>query len=149
MGKWKDLNKRRFICHKLSAKRRGIPFEFTLDEWVSWWEDNLGHGWQSLRGCKMGQYVMARKGDKGSYSLENVKCILTERNHNEVIQNGTSTYGEKNGQSKLTEGQVIEIFKSSKSQSILAEQYSVDKSAISLIKTRKRWAYLTEGEDRG
>lgn len=52
--------------------------------------------------------------------------------------------GEKNGLSKLTDGQVLEIRSAQGLQRELAEQYGVDQSLISLIKRKKVWAHIPD-----
>jgi hypothetical protein len=53
----------------------GIPFQFTFQQWSEWWlTDNR---W-SRRGRKAGQLQMARKGDSGPYSPDNVECVTKE-----------------------------------------------------------------------
>lgn len=69
---------------KNNSKDRGIGFFFTYEEWCQWWEDELGPDWMSLRGCKAGQFVMARHLDKGDYRVGNVKCVLQSSNHAEA-----------------------------------------------------------------
>lgn len=72
--------------HKWTAtKQRGIDFDFTFEEWCAWWEKHLGPNWAVMRGCKKGQYVMSRRGDKGPYAAHNVRCILAEHNHLERL----------------------------------------------------------------
>lgn len=66
--------------HKRDASRRGITFLFTFEEWYNLW---LWSGKLEQRGRKKGQYVMARYGDKGPYSIANCKIILCEENHSE------------------------------------------------------------------
>jgi hypothetical protein len=63
-----------------NAKRRGIGFEFTYPEWVEVW---LRSGHFGERGKKPNQYVMARKGDAGSYCSGNVKFITNAENRAE------------------------------------------------------------------
>jgi len=70
-----------FAQQRRDSNKRKIAFNFTFEEWISWWESNLGQDWFSKRGSRLGQYVMARLGDKGPYSPENVKCITSEENH--------------------------------------------------------------------
>ncbi len=53
-----------------------------------------------------------------------------------------SPYGEKNGRSKLTEEQVLEIRQSKALQVIIAKRFNVGKTAISDIKNRKKWKHL-------
>ena len=72
---------RAFDSQKGAAKDRGIDFNFSVDEWVAWWVQHLGQDWMKMRGCRRGQYVMARKKDAGAYEPSNVECILCEDNH--------------------------------------------------------------------
>jgi hypothetical protein len=75
------LAKRAYRSQARKAKQRGIEFELTLDEWLDWWEQQLGKDWFEKRGCRKGQYVMARPGDEGPYALGNIECVLAEENH--------------------------------------------------------------------
>ena len=70
---------------KGAAKDRGIEWLFTYETWVKWWEDKLGKEWMQLRGCQSNQYVMARHGDRGPYSPENVVCITAGENNREAL----------------------------------------------------------------
>jgi|SRR6185369_15376265 len=81
--RWKDKVWWAYYNHLAKARRRGIPFEFTFEEWVNWWEDHLGGNWFKKRGSHKGQYVMARFNDAGPYTPKNVKCILCTENASE------------------------------------------------------------------
>lgn len=63
-----------------SARWRGIAFEITFEQWEAWWAET-GHF--DERGKERGQWVMARKGDRGAYETGNVECIKAERNVSE------------------------------------------------------------------
>jgi hypothetical protein len=76
----KDKRLKAFWHQQFHCRRRGIEFHFTFDEWVAWWEKQLGRNWMSKRGIRSDQYVMARKGDKGSYRPSNVICITMAQN---------------------------------------------------------------------
>lgn len=52
---------------RVSARNRSIDFDFTFDQWLDWWGDDIHN-----RGCKKGQLVMARKNDVGPYNASNV-----------------------------------------------------------------------------
>lgn len=68
-----------YHSQKQSARKRGIGWDFTFDEWWKIWEES---GKWSERGPKQGQYVMARKGpDIGPYSPDNVVICLATENH--------------------------------------------------------------------
>jgi hypothetical protein len=64
--------KRRFKEHRDNSRRRDILFLFGFPLWIAtWWES--GHWHQ--RGRRRGQYVMARLGDRGAYSVDNIAII--------------------------------------------------------------------------
>jgi hypothetical protein len=89
--KWSDRNYARlrdaFSKQKHQADRRGIAFTFSFEEWLRVWTES-GH--LQERGCRRGQYVMARIGDKGPYSFDNVKIIKSGDNNREC--EGAHTY---------------------------------------------------------
>ena len=62
---------------KNAAKARGIAWCFTFDSWLQVWSKS---GRIEERGRGRGKYVMARFGDVGPYSPENVSIILYEQN---------------------------------------------------------------------
>lgn len=68
----------KFAAHKASAAERGIPFELTLEQWWTIWNES-GHYHE--RGVRVGQYNMARKYDRGGYTLGNVDIVTVSDNH--------------------------------------------------------------------
>jgi hypothetical protein len=76
------LNDDRYKFHvqKGQAKQRGIPWELEYWEWLQIWQDS-GH--LEERGCRLGQWVMARNGDEGPYGVGNVKIVRVETNNYE------------------------------------------------------------------
>lgn len=82
----------KYKIHKYSAKGRGISFELTFEQWMKLWLDS-GH-WKE-RGCRHGQYVMARFGDIGPYSIDNVKIITNGENSIEGNIGNTNALGYK------------------------------------------------------
>lgn len=69
--------KGKFNCHKGNAKKRGVPFLLTFDQWWDIWQRS---GKWDKRGCKPGCYVMARRGDTGPYAVYNVDIVKFTRN---------------------------------------------------------------------
>lgn len=67
--KYKASPRGRYSKQKENAKRRGIPFLLTYDEWWKIWEDS---GKWDQRGNKIGSYVMSRQNDEGFYAIGNV-----------------------------------------------------------------------------
>ena len=79
----RDILRSRYRAHKGNAKKRGVVFELTFDEWVKIWIDS---GRLQERGQRKGGYVMARFGDKGPYKIGNVKIIKAEENGREYMR---------------------------------------------------------------
>lgn len=74
--------KQQFWNHKQRAKRKGISFLLTFDQWCKIWLDS-GHYYQ--KGTKRGQYVMSRFNDTGPYSIDNVKIQTVGENTKEAF----------------------------------------------------------------
>ena len=73
----KDKFKQGYTRSKADAKRRGIDFLFTFEEWKQWWIET---GRWELRGRRAGCYQMCRKGDSGPYAPWNIYCDTIEAN---------------------------------------------------------------------
>jgi hypothetical protein len=130
-----------FLNQRKRAKQRGIEFHFTFEEWKLWWEDNLGSDWFKLRGKRVGQYVMARNGDKGPYEASNVKCITAIKNIQECVKchrhgrpNGT---GGPIGSRILTSEDIKFIFYSRNLQKDIAKKYGISGRLVRLTKSKK------------
>ena len=67
-----------YNSHKSGAKKRGIAFLFTFEQWWSVWETS--GKWEN-RGVHIGEYCMARHGDTGPYAADNVRICLSSENH--------------------------------------------------------------------
>lgn len=72
----------RYNDQKDNAKRRGIPFLLTFEQWLQIWKDS-GH--LDQRGRKRDEYCMARYGDIGAYEVGNVHIILSSQNMSETV----------------------------------------------------------------
>ena len=73
-------SRRRYRQHKKRSRRRGIPWHFNYITWLRKWSES---GKWRKRGTRKGQYVMARPGDRGPYSPNNVRICTVEENHKE------------------------------------------------------------------
>lgn len=91
----------RYTEHRASAKRRGIPFRLTFDEWWSIW---LASGYWEERGKRRGQFVMARPGDVGAYEVGNVFITTTEDNTREEMLGKKRTAETKQRMSLASKG---------------------------------------------
>ena len=81
--RWREANpeKLAYTDHKSHAKRRGIPFLLTFEEWCAIWRES---GKWDQRGHLSGQYVMARFGDTGPYAVGNVRICTAFDNLSEA-----------------------------------------------------------------
>lgn len=60
----------KYTRHKVNARKRGIPFELTFQQWWSIWHES---GFFHKIGSRRGRYCMQRLGDRGAYCVGNVK----------------------------------------------------------------------------
>src|SRR6516162_1329529 len=128
--------RRAYFDQVRAARSRDILFLFSFDEWWSFWKKS-GH-WDK-RGLKRGQYVMARFGDVGPYSADNVEIVKTEHN---ISTRKHKTRGVTVNTAKLTEQQVIAIRaleNSGLSQSEIGRRFGVDHTQIKRIWSRVTW----------
>lgn len=77
----------RFTIQRSQAKRRGIAWELSFEQWIAIWTES-GH-WEQ-RGKTAGSYCMARHGDVGPYAVGNVSIITVEQNTSEGSRVDTS-----------------------------------------------------------
>ena len=72
---------RAWNAQRYNAKRRGIPFKFSLFQWDQWWHAALASlGPEAKRGRRLGLYMMARIGDAGAYEHGNVYAATAAQN---------------------------------------------------------------------
>jgi hypothetical protein len=69
---------RKFKQQKASARRRGISFLLSFEQWWGIWEAS---GKWEQRGKSKGNYCMARYGDKGPYAVKNVFICTVKDGH--------------------------------------------------------------------
>lgn len=73
----RDIFRKLYTQHKSNAKRRGIPFLLTLEEWKSIWIES---GKWEQRGRGADKYCMCRLSDAGAYEVGNVFIDFGKRN---------------------------------------------------------------------
>lgn len=83
--KWNKTPKGKYSFIKRRAKRRGIEFFLSFEEWWKLWQES-GH-WEE-RGKKLGNYQMCRHGDEGPYSIGNVYIATISQNMKDSWKNG-------------------------------------------------------------
>jgi len=82
-ARWREENPKKdaYICQKKDAKRRGIEWLFTLEEWIACWGEKFAD-----RGRGADRLCMARIGDTGPYSPDNVEIITGGQNTKDMLQ---------------------------------------------------------------
>jgi hypothetical protein len=94
--------------------------------------------------CPSGQEARHGLAGKSVVTLANLSYGTKAENEADKIRDGTLTYGERNGMVKLTEADVHAIRAAAGvSQQVLARQFGVSRSNISMIVSRKNWAHIT------
>lgn len=68
----------RYCDQRKSARKRGIEFKLTFDEWTALW-----NGKYHLRGNRPDDLCMARNGDTGAYEIGNVHLTSNRLNSSE------------------------------------------------------------------
>lgn len=120
---------------------RGIEWGFTLEGWIRWWEEQLGLDWLRKRGCRRGQFVMARNMDEGPYVSWNVKCITAEENHAEYNYRRRP---QQRWTPPLDRETVIAIFLDEGGPTYLSKKYGVTKHKVYCIKTQRYFKQVTD-----
>lgn len=78
-------------------------------------------------------------GNKANNHIDNLEWATYRENMNHAVDNKISACGERNGRSKLNWIQIEEIRNSHLTSNELAVIYSVHKSTINRIKSKKGW----------
>ena len=95
--------------------------------------------------CPSGQKGRHLDGNPYNNALSNLAYGTPQDNMDDRERHGRTARGEKNGFSRLTEAQIVEIRSHPKYkgyQRELGKRYSVGQSAISSIVTRKTWKHI-------
>ena len=131
------IARKAYFDHFRSAKSRGIPWHFTFEIWWKVWQES---GRWAQRGNLKGHFVMARRGDVGPYSIENVRIITTEKN----LAERKMPSGENASWSKLNTAQVIEIRKLDKimPRRLIAKKFGIDRTSVSSICRGTSWRHV-------
>lgn len=153
------------------AKSRLAPKTVKLQSCWVWtgYVNRTGYGTVSFRGRQVLAHRLSYYAYKGSlptgavvrHSCDNPGCIRPAHLHTgshaensaDMVDRGRQAFGSRNGMSKLTEADVLELkrrYAAGKgSQSALGAEFGVTQSAVSMIVSGQRWGYLEDGENHG
>lgn len=128
----------KYSHQRYRAGMRGVEFLLTFEDWMRLWAPY----WHN-RGNLSGQFVMARKGDKGAYKLGNVEIKTQNENARDRKTNRSGARGQIVGTSKLKDKDIPRIRsalarKEPKTQ--IAARYGVSGTAIHYIATGRNWS---------
>jgi len=132
------------------AKARGIEFRLTYEEWVSWWETNLGPNWAQCRGRRAMDYVMGRTGDTGAYELGNIECITAienlEQRRKFAKQKPKLDASGKRMYTKLDATKAKKIYEAIGTQNEIARQFGCSARLVRMIKAKQIWQEAINSE---
>lgn len=134
---------------------------------TSWFNDcwifeggrfDTGYGLMSVDGAPYGVHCLAYECWRGPippgmlvcHTCDNRPCVnpfhlflgTIADNHADMVAKGRQARGVSHGRAILTEDDVRAIVVDPRAQKIIAAEYGVHGSTISLIKTRKKWQHL-------
>jgi hypothetical protein len=138
-----DQRRKRFGEQRRNARRRGIAWSLTFEEWWAVWDAS---GKWPQRGKRRGQFCMSRHGDQGPYAAGNV--FIQERSENDREREAKRTVrprlcGSSNPASVLTAAKVRLVRKllaAGWTGRAVARRLKVAETTISAIKCGTRWS---------
>jgi hypothetical protein len=81
-------------------------------------------------------------GDKLNNRLGNLRWDTHVSNCEDRERHGTNHKGEKNGNAKLTEKEIIDIRADTRTQKEIASSFKVSRALISMIRNKKYWKHI-------
>jgi hypothetical protein len=94
--------KHKYNVQKNSASIRGIEWNFTFEQWLNWWGDDI-----NLRGRSKNSLCMARYNDCGDYSPEN--CYKSTTSDNIKLGQLKNDTSDKNRNRKISQAKMKKI----------------------------------------
>lgn len=91
--------------------------------------------------------VNHKDGDKGNNKVSNLEWVTARQNSEHALKTGLfNPYGENQGNSKLTERDVLEIIEKVDRMRVMdiAKEYGVTRSSIGHIKSGKNWSHISK-----
>jgi len=105
--------------------------------------------WEQKNGpISEGIFVCHKCDTPACINVEHFFLGTNDDNMKDMVFKDRQAKGKENGNSKLTEDQVLQIRKESGILVNIAEKYKIKKSQVANIRNRKTWEWLEEKNDR-
>ena len=91
----------------------------------------------------IGHLVCHNDSIKTNNCVSNLRYGTAKSNQDDRVANGTRSFGQAHGRTKLTNEQVMSIFRSIDPTKLLAERYCVNSGTIWSIRNGRNWSHLT------
>lgn len=88
------------------------------------------------------EQVNHKDGNKLNNCVSNLEWVSLQQNIRHGVDNKLHLFGERHGQHKLTEKEVLEIFYMSGKQREIAKKYNVTQCTVNYIKRKRIWKHL-------
>ena len=134
--------RQKFSTQRSDAKRRGIGFRLTFDEWLGIWRAS---GRLAQRGNRRGRYVMARQGDRGAYAVGNVKIIRFEKNAQEY----RPTLAAKTATGLAHRGKIVSAKTRRKLSQVASNRTYSTSTRLKMSRSARRTAVFRDRDDIG
>lgn len=92
-----SVSRKKYSRHKALARFRGIDFDITWEDWHGWWLSNGVDKNQHDPRRGADRLCMARRGDRGGYTLDNVYLATIAQNNSDAVANGVRRGGKSKG----------------------------------------------------
>ncbi len=90
----------------------------------------------------LGNQACHKNGIRSDANLENLRWDTVRGNHADKKVHGTHLFGEKHGNSKLTDAQAAEVKYSTESRARTASKFGISMSTVKKIRCGESWAHV-------
>lgn len=94
--------------------------------------------------CPDGMESCHKNHNRADCRLSNLRWDTRSANQMDRVSNGTDNRGSRHPHGKLTEPQVVAIYRDTRKTRTIAAEYGVSESNICMIKRGKTWSWLTK-----
>ena len=101
--------------------------------------------WELHRGpIPEGMWVLHRWDNRACVNPDHLFLGTHRNNMDDMARKGRAPRGERNGMTKLTEVQALEILSSTERSGLLAQRFGVSSECVRRIRARESWVHLAK-----